>query len=76
MKDSLLSVKTFFEGTHTALALKHATDISFRSSNGNRPDAEDIIFLLTDGISTPGDIKPPIEKLRKNKIKVKKTIER
>lgn len=37
------------KGTATGEALLHAVEVSLHPSNGNRPDVEDIVIIITDG---------------------------
>jgi hypothetical protein len=35
--------------TRTYLALEHTSTVIFKPGNGERPDAKDVVIVLTDG---------------------------
>ena len=39
------------QGTNTGIALKYILDRGFKPAAGDRPDAKDVLVVLTDGIS-------------------------
>nr|XP_039253479.1 sushi, von Willebrand factor type A, EGF and pentraxin domain-containing protein 1-like [Styela clava] len=50
-------------GTRTGQAIQHVVDNMMRPSNGNRPDVQDLVIVITDG-KAQDDVKTPSDELR------------
>lgn len=70
--DALASMSWEYGDTNTAAALRIARQEVLLHSNGNRPDAQDIILLLTDGNPTveSTSLKTEVELLKADNVRI------
>ena len=43
-------------GTNTGRALQYVNDVILTKENGDRPDAQNVIIVITDGTAQDGDL--------------------
>ena len=43
-------------GTNTGRALQYVNDVILTEENGDRPDAHDVVIVITDGTAQDGDL--------------------
>jgi len=60
-------------GTFTGMALKHVQQTIFKEDNGDRPDARNVVVLITDGRSQD-DVKEASSSLRQRGATVSETM--